>query len=59
MNLTLTIEPVAVKDTFYELVDLNVKLHFPEFYDNSSLSANIGEFEFDNKDRQKVNFILS
>ena len=58
MNLTLTIEPVSVKDTFYDLIDFSIKLYFPEYYENSSLSANNGEFEFDNKQKHKVDCLL-
>lgn len=55
--MTITIERVAVKETFYELLDLQIKLHFPDFYQNSNLSSNLGEFEFDSK-QFKVVIIL-
>lgn len=57
MNLTITIEPIAVKDTFYDIIDLNIKLHFPEYYENSSLSPSIGEFEFESKEKSKVFYL--
>lgn len=45
-NLNVQIELEAVRDVFYPLDDLNVKIYFPENFSNSNLSVSIGEFEF-------------
>jgi hypothetical protein len=43
----VTIELVNVRDMVFPLEDVRIMLNFPENFQNSSLSTNIGEFDFE------------
>ncbi len=45
-SLNVQVELEAVKDVYYPLEDVKIRVLFPEGFQNSNLSVNIGEFEF-------------
>jgi hypothetical protein len=49
-NITLNVqlELIQVRDLFFPLEDVNIKIAFPENFQNSNLSVNIGDFDFRN-----------
>lgn len=49
-NLSISIELTPVKEIFYQLEDVKIKILFPKSIENSNLSANFGDFEFDAKE---------
>jgi hypothetical protein len=53
LNINISIELVAIRDMFYPLEDIEIKILVPENYNNSNLSVNIGEFEFKQKSENK------
>ena len=54
-TLNINIELEAVRDVLYPLHDLNVKVFFPDGYQNSNLSVNLGDLEFSQKSQKENN----
>jgi len=43
-----------IKDTFFPIEDVEIKILFPVNFSNSNLSVNIGDFEFKQRTENKV-----
>ncbi len=53
-NLNIQIELNQIKDTFFPIEDVEIKILFPVNFNNSNLSVNLGEFEFKQITENKV-----
>jgi hypothetical protein len=53
-NLSVQIELEPIGEVFYPLEDVEIKIFFPQNYNNSNLSVNVGEFEFNQKSENKI-----
>jgi len=45
---------LSVRDQNFTLEDIKIEIFFPEKFQNSNLSVNVGEFEFEGKEKTKV-----
>lgn len=50
MSVSVQFELVQVKEAFAPIEDINLKVYFPQSSQNSNLSVNLGEFEFNAKE---------
>ena len=53
-NLNIQIELSQIKDTFFPIEDVEIKILFPINFNNCNLSVNIGDFEFKQRTENKV-----